>query len=329
MALKGSGGGFKYKIRSKEQVRKRAEQKGGSFDSYLRDGLNAFTAKEGDHRVRVLPPTWDEADHYGYDLWCHYNVGMDKQSYLCLEKHGRGECPVCAERRRAEKDDPDYAKALAPSRRVLVWIINRDDEASGPLLYGMPWTLDRDIAAVCIDKRTGEHLLIDHPTKGFDIDFQRTGSQLQTKYIGIKVARTSTPIHPDQKKMKEWLDFVTENPVPDCLRFYESEYIQRIFEGGEKGKEKDPDVQPGEDEQTVSVEETPEETRAIEGGGEDEFVVEEEGTEAQPEQTVEDTPPKRGQERKPMPSTTTGAQKQQQDNRSRLAELRARASTKK
>jgi len=309
-ALKAST--FKYQTRSKEAIQKRAEQKGGAFDSFIKDQFSIFVAKEGDHLLRFLPPTWEDADHYGFDAWLHYNIGADKQAYLCLEKHEQGTCPICEERRKVEKEDADYAKELAPKKRVLAWVINRDDESSGPIIYPMPWTLDRDIAVLSVDKRTKAALLIDHPTKGFDVEFKRTGAQRNTKYIGVAIARAQTELSGDQKQMGVWLNFIQENPLPDTLKFYEEDYIRTIFEGGgpssssEETKEDD-----------IPETESPRKGKEDEDG--DEVVIVEDEEEQKEEETTEEDLEEKAPAREEKKPTS---------HRSRLDDLRNRAKKK-
>src|SRR5262245_13483641 len=78
--------GFAYKERSVDNVRKRAAQKGGMYDSPFQDGFDTWRAKPGDNTIRFLPPTWDGAEHFGFDVYVHRNVGSDNSTYLCLNK---------------------------------------------------------------------------------------------------------------------------------------------------------------------------------------------------------------------------------------------------
>src|ERR1700689_3850903 len=107
MALK-SKSKFKYTERTEKSVRDRAEQQSGRFDSIFKDNVDVFRPQNGDNTFRILPPTWENHDHYGYDIWVHGYVGADNSSYLCLNKMNKGRCPICdaaIEAKRAGEED--------------------------------------------------------------------------------------------------------------------------------------------------------------------------------------------------------------------------------
>jgi hypothetical protein len=207
-------------------LEKRAAQQGGDFQGFIIDEVKVYTPKKGDNYIRILPPTWEGADHYGLDLWVHYGIGPERAAVLCLRKMKNEPCPLCEAMARAERSgDEELAKELKPGRRVIVWVINRNDEQQGPLVWPMAWTLDRDICKISRDKRTGAVYAIDHPDEGFDVSFEKEGEQMMTKYTGIQLARRATSV--DQ----ESLDFVAELPLPDVLRWRDYAEVATIFEG--------------------------------------------------------------------------------------------------
>lgn len=243
---------FKYQRRGRDSVRKRANQVGGQFDPIFKDKFPVLRIKEGGYRIRIMPPTWDDADHYGMDIYVHYGIGADQGSYLCLEKMLKKECPVCAERRALEKaGDVDAAKALSPTKRVVVWAIDRKDEDAGPQLWAMPWTVDRDFATLSEDRDSGEVLAVDDPEEGYDLSFSREGSGLKTKYVGARIARKPSPLSDEDETMDEWLAFIEKNPLPSVMRYFDAEHIAGIFAGGSKDDD-DEDDEDDEDEKPRS-----------------------------------------------------------------------------
>ena len=149
--------------------------------------------------------------------------------------------PIYEEMNKAQRHgDEDYAKSLRPVQRALVWLIDRDDEAKGPQLWAMPYGFDKDIMAVAYDNRSKEVLEIDHPEKGYDIDFVREGTKKKTKYIGVKVARRATPVSDNSKRQRAWLKFISNNPLTDVLNFYSYEHIKGVF-AGTKSRKRDED----------------------------------------------------------------------------------------
>lgn len=241
--------GFSYKPRSEKAVKERAEQTGGKFDSPFKSGFDTYRPKVGDNLIRILPPTWEgDHEHYGLDIWVHGYVGPDNGTYLCLQKMKQKPCPICeAAKECKDAGENDEAKKLEPRRRVLVWILDRDGEnPNDPVLYSMSWTTDRDIAALCHNKRTGKILLIDHPDDGYDIQFKRKGTTAtNTEYYAWQVDRDSSPICDASKDQEKIIEFIQDNPLTDILKYYPADYLEKVMNGA--NEQKDPDADESED----------------------------------------------------------------------------------
>lgn len=230
---------FVYKKRDDGEVTRRAEKKGGLRDGYIKDGLPFFKPKEGTNTIRIMPPTWDDPLHYGFDVVVHNNIGADNSAYLCLRGMKKDDnCCLCEERNQAanEKDEA-YAKALKPQERVVVWLIDRDNEKDGPKLWSMPFTVDKDISIGRRDKRGGTVLQIDNPDDGYDVEFTYAAPTKTApgKFSGIIVARRDSSLSDDTKQLDAWLDYVANNPIPDCLNYFDNDYISKVYAG--KGDE--------------------------------------------------------------------------------------------
>jgi len=239
----GGKGRFKYRSRSEDQLKRRQEQ-GSRGAGFLKGDHDRFTPHKGENVVRILPPTWDEAEHFGYDAWVHYGIGPDNSSFLCPHKMKGEECPICEERARADAaGDEEYARQLAPSHRVLYWVIDRDNEKNGPLIWTAPWaSIDKEITAQVKDSRTGEILEIDHPDHGYDIEFLKEGERDRTKYTGIRISRHESELG---RNAEEWLELVQENPLPDLLVFSDYDDIAKAFGGGKSNVKKSRDEDDG------------------------------------------------------------------------------------
>ncbi len=222
-----SRSGFRYKERSKENMEERAVGD-NRFDSYIESEAKSYKAGEKQNWIRFLPPTWDNAQHYGYDIYVHYEIGPDNASYLCNRMMSKGDCPICDEMKIAKLEgDSEYASKLDPKKRVLVYLIDRDKENEGIKIWAMPPSLDVDIAKLCVDERSGEMYYIDDPEGGFDVGYYREGTKLNTRYKAPQIARR-TSVMDDQ----EALQFVIDNPLPSALNFYKADYIKEVFDGG-------------------------------------------------------------------------------------------------
>lgn len=235
-----SGSSYEYQERDAAATKKRGSQGSNDFDKILIDGAKMWTPADGDNRIRILPPTWEGAKHFGLDLSVHYGVGPDRQSYLDLTKMKGEPDPITEEWERARRDgDEDYAKELSSRKRVLVYLIDRDHPKDGVQAWAMPQTIDRDIIKVSVDKSSGEVLSIDHPEEGYDVEFEKTGKGLNTKYLAVSIARRSTPLGDSA-----WLDYAVDNPLPTQLNYFDYDHIAKVFGGGgaaPKGRDRDDD----------------------------------------------------------------------------------------
>lgn len=216
---------FTYQERNKESVQKRASMGNTDFDKIVSSIVKMWAPGDGANIVRILPPTWADAKHFGVDIHVHYGIGPDRQSYLCLQKMRGEPCPICEERAIAVKDgDEEYAKELDARRRVLVYIIDRDAEKEGLQVWAMPQSIDQDLAKVSVDKRTGAVLPIDHPNDGFDVEFDKEGKGKNTKYKGLAISRNPSELGND-----DWLDQAEANPLPTVLEYQDYDYIAKVF----------------------------------------------------------------------------------------------------
>ena len=224
---------FQYRARSAEEVKARANRSIGSRDNYLRGEVEYFAPKTGDNSIRMLPPTWEGARHYGLDLFLHYGIGPDESAYLCPDKMKGEKCPLCEERAIASgAGEEDLAKALQPKGRVLVWVIDRKEPNKGPLIWSMPAGLDKDIVNGAVDKSTGEIYNIDDPSEnGYDVYFKREGEGLKTKYTGIQIARKPCSLSDDPAEADKWLNYIAEHPLDSLLDFRDYEALKAAYAG--------------------------------------------------------------------------------------------------
>lgn len=245
---------FRYQKRSQEQWQKEKNRSTGDYDRAYKDEFNLFKAREGDNRIRILPPTFEDAEHFGIVVWLHSNVGPDNQTYLCHAKMeaygGEGTCPICDEYGHAKAaGDEDYAKAIRPYSKVLTWIIDRNEADKGPQLWAIPGTVHKDILGNAEDPDTREILVLDHHEEGYDIAFKREGTGLKTKYNNVRPVPRASPLSDDARTMDKWLAFIQDNPLPTVLNFYDVAYIESAFSGKtakreeEGGEEPEPETE--------------------------------------------------------------------------------------
>lgn len=237
---------FQYQQRTKEDIKERANSRGGNFDSIIQSKYKVYKVREGKNIVRILPPTWEKPKHYGFDIWVNYGIGADNQSYLSLSKMKDEKDPIAEARALASREgDDDLARALQARQRILVWLIDRNAEDEGPQLWPMAFTIDKDLASLSFDDDTKEVSYIDDPENGRDFRFYKEGEGLKTKYPAAKMKLLAeSPIHTDLDLGADWLEFVAANPIPDCLQYYDYEHISSMFNGQARVERKDEDAPP-------------------------------------------------------------------------------------
>ena len=225
---------FVYKVRPNEDWERRTNLSTGDFEGWLVNGVRLFTPAKGENLVRFMPPSsrWQDARHYGLDVFLHYGVGPSPgATVLCPFKMRHEDCPICHERAHAERRrDEDLAKQLKVTYRVLTLILNMKDEAQGVMAWGVPYTLGEQIGKAARDRSTGEWRWIDNPTEGFNIFFDKEGDGMLTKYTGVQLQSKSTPI------ASHYLDWVEEHPVPELLRWRSYDEVKRLYEGTGRGE---------------------------------------------------------------------------------------------
>lgn len=233
------GGGrrkFGYRTRSAEDVDRWSKQSSSRYDNILTEDLPWFKSRDGENQIRIMPwlstydPEFDALDqkwgnHWGIRLTVHRNVGPDKGTYLCLDKMKGEPCPMCDLWREEQNDD------LKPSDRVLAWLVDRNNEKQGPCLWNMPLGTSNDIGLASKIKKTGEVLLIDDPSEGYDVFFDKQGEKKLTKYKNPTVDREPSYLAENEKTQDKWLDFVMEKRLPDLLKYYEVDYLEKLLAG--------------------------------------------------------------------------------------------------
>jgi len=215
---------FRYRAPNPSDLDKIANQSGFEFKGFIKDHLRRFRPGRGESRLRILPQ--EDAAHYAMTIWVHYAVGPDSASVLCLHHMKKEKCPLCEDRAKAERrGDDETAQQLRPVRRALLWVIDRNEERDGPKLWDMPYTIERDLAKLARDRKTGEIFAIDHPDEGYDVTFDKEGEGRQTKYAGMAIARRPSSVD------DEWLDYVKANPLPECIVWRDYDAVQELYQG--------------------------------------------------------------------------------------------------
>jgi hypothetical protein len=223
---------FKYTGYTRDDVKKAKDRK-SNFDSFVKSEAGFFKASEGANNIRFLPPSFEAENRqlFGLRVFIHYNIGVDKSAYLCLNKMQNKPCPICKERSKLDPNtDEDYIRELNYQGKLLVYVLDRNAMDRGPLLWTVPATLLDDILDDSEDEETGALLNIDHPDKGYDVSFVAEGAGKRTcKYKKVRVARKSSSISDDDVEYDDTLDFIEKNALNEILNYYSYEHIAAKF----------------------------------------------------------------------------------------------------
>lgn len=216
-----------------EYMKHKKDESGSGRDFIFKDKPGLFQPREGSNTVRIMEPTWEDAMHYGLDVWAHYSIGPSKSTFLCLEKMEQGKCPICDEQRKALRaNDQEYAKTLGAQHRVMCYCIDRMAEESGPLVWNMPYArVAKVLLVLAYDKRGDGFLLIDDPKNGYDISFDKKGKGLATQYEALKIEPRSVPLADNAAQMEKWLSQVRSKPLPALLNYHSYEYVRTSLLG--------------------------------------------------------------------------------------------------
>lgn len=243
---------FKRKAPSQETVKKRATQSGGGFDSYIKGDVPKYKVSDGKNTVRIISApminkeVWGDegkwGDSWGIVVWIHYGIGTDTSTYLCPLKMNKDPCPICESLPGIATDDEEKAKELKPGPRVLAYVIDRDDEKAGPLVWAMPQSkVEKEIQMRSLDEDQAM-LDITDPDEGYDITFTKEGKEKRTTYAGINVARKPSSLSDNPKVQEQWLEFVVENPLPEVLVFYDYKHLEAVYMGKKSTKDEAEDA---------------------------------------------------------------------------------------
>ena len=220
---------FQYKKRDASKLQERANKTTSAFATLMKDPVKMLKLENGDYHVRVCPPTWDDAEHYGYDVAYNRNFGPDKDRYISRSFLGHSDDAARDYINELKADGhKSEAKDKGVSDRVFYYVIDRKNEGAGPLVLDVPQGVDAELAKACKDRRSGASLDIDCPDDGFDVFFTREKNQKGFPVIVRFALDRPSPMFDDEARQDEVLDWLVEHPLPDYLNVPENEELERL-----------------------------------------------------------------------------------------------------
>jgi len=202
--------------------------------------MEQFKAGVGTNFVRVIPPE-DVNEYFGKKIFVHYEVGPNKDAFLCA-KMMKGElCPLCEKRDKliAAEAPKDVIKSLSCfPPRYLFMIVDRtsaETEKKGPQLYDAPQSINDAIIKLSKNRRTGEVCDISDIDNGKLLLFDREGTgPTSTRYLGYE-------LEDDEPIPDDWLDIPTFDEV---LKYASIEDIEKAMGASFKERGAEPPEPP-------------------------------------------------------------------------------------
>jgi len=251
---------------AKEEMKKRQDESykrkddSGKFKSIFNDKFPAdkrFKCAEGEHSLDFIPfvagpnnPNVKEGKlTYILDVWVHNKVGVNEDSYICMNKTFGKPCFIDeyqAELIKREEEDA-IVKALNPTRRGIynIWCHdNPKEEVKGIQIWDVShWLFESEVIEQAKLKKGGGYIYYTDLDDGKVVSFRRTGSgATNTKFKAITFEDREEPL-PDEIVMSVYC-------LDDLLHIPKYEEVKAAF----SGKAKEEKTEEAESEEQVSKE---------------------------------------------------------------------------
>ena len=205
--------------------------------------------KEGDFKIRILPPLKRKAEKLFYAFYKVHWIG--KAPYLCLgqrlqdksgEWHEPENCPACEFVRKQYKlagsdkecDEYKLASSLSARDRYLYRIIVRGSEdETTPVLWESSKTMQSAIVAfMTSDNPDKNYGIIVDPLQGRDFILTKVGKGQRSNYDQSVPSKNESPIFPEKEKIQKVLlaaekldynsifEFSSADTISSALRDY-------------------------------------------------------------------------------------------------------------
>lgn len=185
---------------------------------------------DGVYQLRILPP-FGEKTQFWLEYQKAFRVGPNQKIVVPLAQYGL-ECPlqkrIDALNHAGDELSKKEAGKMRPKSRAAMIVIDRKNEARGPLVFETNLDVFRDILTIMADPDFGD---ITRPSEGIDISISYTkkGKTGFPEYI-VQPKRNSTPLSANEQQQIIWLskDWFEEYRVGKPS---EAGYIQAVLDG--------------------------------------------------------------------------------------------------
>ncbi len=173
----------------------------GIFDPAKKTGVKFWACKEDDHEIYMVPyvvgkqhPKLKEGkSDFALSVFVHRGVGINEDSFICLNRTYRQKCPICeyqAELRDNDKADEEEIKALNPTKRTIYNIVCLDttkEEEKGVQVFDVSnWLFTLPLEDLAHKKKGGGEVAYADIDEGKIISFRKKGSKRNTEFTAFE-----------------------------------------------------------------------------------------------------------------------------------------------
>jgi hypothetical protein len=171
------------------------------YDPTAKAGVRFWKCKEDDHEIYIVPyitgkkhPRLKEGkSDFVLNVFIHRGVGINEDSYLCLNRTYKQRCPICeyqAELRNGEKADEDEIKALNATKRSIYNIVSLDtpkDEEKGVQIFDVShYLFTIPLEEMAHKKKGGGEVSYADIDEGKVISFRKKGTKFTTEFTAFE-----------------------------------------------------------------------------------------------------------------------------------------------
>lgn len=171
------------------------------FDPAKKAGVKFFKCKTDDHELYMVPyvvgkqhPRLPEGKmDFILNVFVHRGIGVNEDSYICLNRTFRGKCPICeyqAELRESDNADDEEIKALNPTKRSIYNIVCLDtpkEEEKGVQVFDVShWLFTIPLEELAHKKKGGGEVAYADIDEGKVISFRKKGEKRSTEFTAFE-----------------------------------------------------------------------------------------------------------------------------------------------
>lgn len=210
----------------------------GKFKTIYNKGelgnIGMWKCSEDEHFINIIPyfagknnPTKKEGKlAHNLDFYVHRKVGLNEDTYICLQKTYGKKCPICEEQamlRKQDDYDEAYVKSLNSTRRVIYNIECLDSEKEqrkGVQLFEVShWLFEKELAELAKKPRGGGTIEYPDPDTGKVVCFRKKGSgPTSTEYKAFQFVERTEPVSDEVLNAALTLDQIVHIPSYDEVR---------------------------------------------------------------------------------------------------------------